>query len=71
MDIEKAREIPLQHMTNQNQDCGCHLCNRCDGFVEGWESRQAEVDELKKVIYRLKNPIEGIDVSEFYPEESK
>jgi len=49
MDIEKAREdIKRSHDVN---DCPC-LCknDKVRGFIEGWESRQAEVDELHKIL---------------------
>lgn len=56
MDINKAREIPLRHMSNQNQDCECKACLRCDGFVEGYEvgrsSRDAEVENLKNKLLK-------------------
>ena len=52
MTIEKAREL----QANSEEACW---------FIDGWESRQTEVDELKKIIKRLKHDY-GVDTHEPY-----
>ena len=77
MTIEKAKDILREypeHQAWEDEQFYQVLCLK--GFIEGYESRDAEVvllksevEELKKQIYELKNPKEGHSAYEFYPEE--
>ena len=55
MDIEKAMEIINKSHPQKDWPCMDRLCWNARGFIEGFESRQAEVDELKKRIKELEN----------------
>jgi hypothetical protein len=39
MTYEKAHEILTRHMSEQNQECNCHSCDKAEGFIEGWDAR--------------------------------
>ena len=58
MTYEHAREILMVH--NQ-AGCVCLTCEKAYSFIEAWESRQEEVDNLKEIIRELRETIEGIN----------
>jgi hypothetical protein len=56
MDINKAREIVVRGHTPE--DCPC-LCknDRAKGFIEGYESRDVEVEELQARIRQHRSQV--------------
>ena len=59
MTYEMAREYQIQRKQWEKVSAEKYWFRSkweiAEGFVEGWESRQAEVDELKKEVQELKN----------------
>ena len=67
MDIEKAREVIRKFMALPSLNVTLsHIAdyNEANGFINGWESRQTEIDELKKEIECLRDK-SGVGSDEF------
>lgn len=74
MTTEKAHDILFRHSSEQNQECHCHSCDKAEGFIEGHESRNGEVEELNKKITEwetFKTEYKKFAGSILWPEESK
>lgn len=66
MTIEKARKIASFPWNEKRCYCETLYCEhpQAKGFIDGWNSRQAEIDELKKEIECLRDK-SGVGSDEF------
>ena len=54
MTYEMAHDILMLHMSEKNQECRCHSCDKAEGFIEGWKSRNDFAQVYRELAIRFR-----------------